>query len=135
MNTAYMREVTQFRSLLLLNDGTGSFKKVPLPNRAQSIPILDGETYDFNKDGFEDLVIVGNIFDIEPSIPRLDNPFGLVLISNGRDGYSAMGPETTGFYIDGSAKSVKLIEQGSSKKVILAVGVNNGRVETFELNR
>ncbi len=135
VNTAYMREVTQFRSLLLLNDGTGSFKKVPLPNRAQSIPILDGDTYDFNEDGFEDLVIVGNIFDIEPSIPRLDNPFGLVLISNGRDGYSAMGPETTGFYIDGSAKSVRLIEHTSTKKVIVAVGVSNGPVETFELNR
>ena len=134
VNTAYMREATQFRSLLLLNDGMGSFKKIPLPNRAQSIPILDADGHDLNGDGYEDLVVVGNIHDIEPSIPRLDNPFGLVLISNGRDGYSAIGPEKSGLYIDGNAKSVKLIEQASSKKVIVAVGVSNGPVETFDLS-
>ena len=134
VHTAYMREATQFKSLLLLNDGKGGFRKIELPNRAQSMPILDGESFDFNKDGFQDLIIVGNIFDIEPSIPRLDNPFGLVLISNGVDGYSVVGPEKSGLYIDGNAKSVKLVEQADSKKILAIVGTNNGPVETFELD-
>ena len=100
---------------------------------AQTMPILDADTTDFNNDGFEDIIVVGNLYNTEVETPRLDNPFGLVLVSNGKDGYIVEGPDKTGFYISGNAKSVKIIEGDNNSKHIL-VGINNSNVETFEFN-
>ena len=108
--TAYQREANQFKSILLLNDGKGKFKKVDLPNMLQTMPILDSDVYDFNDDGFEDILVVGNIYNTEVETPRLDNMYALVLISNQKDNYSIVNPNKTGLYLKGNAKSVKLIK-------------------------
>jgi len=131
INSAYHREVNQFKTILLINNGKGVFKKVELPVMAQTIPILDGDTSDFNNDGFKDIIVVGNIFNTEVETPRLDNPFGLVLISNGKDNYDIIEPSKTGFYLSGNAKSVKIIERDDDSKLIV-VGNNNGKIETFK---
>ena len=127
---AYQREVNQFKSLLLINNTDGTFKKVVLPKLAQTMPILSGETIDINEDGYEDLIVVGNIYNTEVETPRLDNNYGLVLLSNKKDNYTVLGPNKTGLYIHGNAKSVALIKD---KKISLLVGLNNGIVQTFEL--
>ena len=127
---AYQREVNQFKSLLLINNTDGTFKKVVLPELAQTMPILDGETIDINEDGYEDLIVVGNIYNTEVETPRLDNNYGLVLMSNKKDNYTVLGPNKTGLYIHGNAKSVALIKD---KKTSLLIGLNNGIVQTFEL--
>ncbi|MFK5889105.1 MAG: VCBS repeat-containing protein [Flavobacteriaceae bacterium] len=132
--TSYQKEATQFKSILLLNEGEGKFKKIELTNMAQSMPILDGDTFDFNKDGFEDIIVVGNIYNTEVETPRLDNPFALVLLSNKKDGYTVLGPDKTGLYIDGNAKSVKLIKQDYLKKILAIITINNAKTKTFELN-
>lgn len=127
---AYQREVNQFKSLLLINNTDGTFKKVVLPKLAQTMPILSGETIDINEDGYEDLIVVGNIYNTEVETPRLDNNYGLVLLSNKKDNYTVLGPNKTGLYIHGNAKSVALIKD---KKISLLIGLNNGIVQTFEL--
>ena len=132
--TAYQREVNQFKSIVLLNEGNGKFKKTVLPIMAQTMPILDGDTYDFNNDGFEDIIVVGNIYNTEVETPRLDNPYALVLLSNKKDGYIVLGPDETGLYINGNAKSIKLIKYEKSGKVLAVIATNNGNTETFELN-
>lgn len=101
---------------------------------AQSLPILDGDVFDFNKDGFEDLIIVGNIFNTEVETPRLDNPFALILISNKKDGYTVLGPDKTGLFIDGNAKSVKIIKQNYLNKIFAVIATNNAKTEVFELS-
>jgi len=98
------------------------------------MPILDGDTYDFNGDGFEDIIVVGNIYNTEVETPRLDNPYGLVLISNGKDGYNVVQPSKTGLYLNGNAKSVKIIERKNTSNLII-IGNNNSEVETFEFKK
>ena len=134
IHVAYQRDVNHFSSLLLLNDGQGNFQKIELPSRAQSIPILDGASSDVNGDGFEDLILVGNIYQMEPDMPRLDNPFGLLLLSNQKDGYEVLGPESTGFYLQGDAKSIELVKHETQNKTFAIVGVNDGPVEVYKLN-
>ncbi|RLD29084.1 MAG: hypothetical protein DRI75_04620 [Bacteroidetes bacterium] len=130
--TAYQREANQFKSIVLINNGDGTFNKIELPNIVQTMPILDAASYDFNNDGFEDLIVIGNIYNTEVETPRLDNPFGLILLSNGQDSYKVIGPETSGFYINGNAKSVEIIKQ--NEKTFIIVGCNNSAVEMFEVN-
>lgn len=130
LNSAYQREANEFSSLLLLNNGDATFKKVPLPSMVQTMPILDTATIDYNNDGFEDLIIVGNIYNTEVETPRLDNPYGLILVSNKKDGYNVIGPKESGFYLKGNAKSVETISLNDKNYII--VGVNDGDVEVYE---
>ncbi|MBT8269556.1 MAG: VCBS repeat-containing protein [Bacteroidia bacterium] len=127
--TAYQREATEFESLVLLNKGNGSFETVKLPNMAQIMPVMDALSHDLNKDGFKDLILVGNIYETEVETPRLDNPFGLVLLSNGQDNYSVETPDKTGLYINGDAKSLEMVSVDGKDYILVAC--NNGPVESF----
>jgi hypothetical protein len=130
LNTAYEREVNQFNSMLLINNGDGTFKKVILPIMAQTMPILDAASIDYNNDGFEDLVIVGNIYNTEVETPRLDNPYGLILVSNTKNGYNVVEPKESGFYLSGNAKSVETVSINGKSYIIVAN--NNSSIEVFE---
>lgn len=130
--SSYQREANQFKTVILLNQGDGNFKTIELPKMVQSMPILDAANIDYNGDGIQDLIVVGNIYETEVETPRLDNPFALVLQSNGKDGYEIIGPEKTGLYIKGNAKSVEIIK--NQNKTIVLVGCNDSEVEIFEFN-
>ena len=134
ISTSYQREANQFKSILLLNEGSNHFKKIELPNMAQTMPILDGDTFDINKDGFEDLIVVGNLYNTEVETPRLDNPYALILVSNKKDNYTVLSPEISGLYLSGNAKSVQLILQKKINKLLAIIGNNNGKTQVFELN-
>jgi hypothetical protein len=130
LNTAYNREANQFESMILINNGDDTFKKVKLPTLAQTMPILDAAILDYNNDGYEDLVVVGNIYNTEVETPRLDNPFGLILVSNKKDGYTIVEPKASGFYLNGNAKSVETIVMNNKTYIIVAN--NNGSTEVFD---
>ena len=131
VTTAYQRKVTEFSSIILVNNGNMTFEMNKLPELAQTIPILSSEKYDINNDGYEDIIVGGNIYNTEVETPRLDNQFAIVLLSNKIDNYTAIGPERSGLYTNGNTKSIKLIKK---KKPILIIANNNGNSEIFELN-
>ncbi len=131
VTTAYQRKVTEFSSIILVNNGNMTFESNKLPELAQTIPILSSEKYDINNDGYEDIIVGGNIYNTEVETPRLDNQFAIVLLSNKIDNYTAIGPERSGLYTNGNTKSIKLIKK---KKPILIIANNNGNSEIFELN-
>ena len=130
INTSYMREVTDLKSYILINNGDSSFKKIKLPDLAQTIPILSSDVLDYNKDGYEDIIVSGNIYNTEVETPRLDNPFALVLLSNKKDGYYCLSPNTTGLYTKGNTKSVKILDEPK----VLLIGNNNQSIESFKIN-
>jgi len=131
ITTAYQREVNSFKSILLLNKGDNNFEKIELPSLAQTMPILDSDIIDVNKDGYEDIVIVGNIYNTEVETPRLDNPYALILVSDTQKNYKVLSPNKTGLYIDGNAKSVATIKSNDTYQIIITC--NNDSIETFIL--
>ena len=115
---SYSREVTEFRSILLVNSGNGSYSKTVLPVEAQVFPVMDCIAMDINKDGFEDMVLAGNIYETEVETPRLDAISGLVLISNGSDNYDALPYHETGLYLSGNVKDAEILELEKDRLLI-----------------
>lgn len=132
LKEAYHREVTEFESILLLNKGRGVFEKKSLPIEAQAFPLMDCVFYDFNHDGYEDVILVGNIYETEVETPRLDAISGLILISNSLDGYESEDRTKSGLYLEGNVKSVELIEV--KQQPILIHTTNNGPLGVHQLN-
>ena len=129
---AYERKVTSFESIILINKGNNQFDIEKLPQIAQSLPILTSDIIDINNDGYEDIIIAGNIYNTEVETPRLDNQFALILVSDKDTGYNTIGPEKSGLYLSGNTKSIKVIDNENIK---ILVGNNNSSLEIFEIRK
>jgi len=97
---------------------------------SQTIPLLDCAFTDVNKDGYQDVIIVGNIYNTEVETPRLDNLSGIVLLSNKKDNYTIMDRVKTGLFLKGNVKAIKKIKY--SGKNIFVVGINNNGLRVFK---
>lgn len=133
--TSYQKDVTTFESKLLLNKGKGGFEVITLPALAQTAPILDILKEDLNADGYEDLIVVGNIYEAEVETPRYDTGSGILLLSDTKGGYTAVNPASNGLYVDGNAKSLLNIQHRGTSKNLILVGVNNGPLQAYEIKQ
>jgi len=133
LKNAYNREATEFNSILLVNKGNGKFEQHYLPIEAQSIPNLSYSFFDINQDGFEDVIVGGNIYNTEVETPRLDSFSGIIMLSNQNDGYQVVSAQKTGLRINGNIKDLKLVKT-TNTNVLLATE-NNGRLQSFYLNK
>lgn len=129
----YENEVTEFRSIVLINKGGGMFEKIILPYQAQVAPILACEFYDVNADGLQDVFIAGGIFETEAETPRLDAGFGLLMISHGTH-YTPMSVDKSGLFIPKNVKSLGITRHQGLAKTLLMVGNNNEALEIWEIN-
>lgn len=129
--TSYQKEVTTFESKLLLNTGTGGFEILSLPALAQTAPILDLVKRDINEDGYEDLILIGNIYESEVETPRYDAGSGVLLLSDTKEGYIAVNPANKGLYIDGNGKSILTLDHKGMSETLLLVGMNDGPLQSY----
>lgn len=132
LQESYEKEVTEFRSVLLVNKGNMTFEKVVLPMEAQLFPVLSIVSKDMNADGFEDLILGGNIFETEVETPRLDAHSGIVFLSDQVGNYTAVSPYKSGIYLQGNVKHIGWIDLGD-KEVLLSL-TNNGKAQLYEMN-
>jgi hypothetical protein len=133
LNSAYSAEINSLHSVVLINKGNGSFDSQSLPGMAQKFPLLAAVFQDLNKDGYEDAIVLGNIYDTEVETPRMDMGTGLVLLG-GPTGYTVADPVKTGLYVKGDAKSLAKIDHKGNGSPLLVVGINNASVSVFQLN-
>jgi len=121
-------EVNNFASGVLINEGSSyTFKE--LPAEAQAFPILGITSQDVNNDGKVDLILGGNIFNMEIETPRLDAGDGLILLNKGNGEFESVRSVDSGFFIPGDVKDVISINGGKS----ILVTNNNGPLEMFNL--
>lgn len=123
-------KATNLSSGILLNEG-GKYKYFDLPKEAQSFPITSIVSEDVNKDGKKDLILAGNIYNMEIETPRLDSGNGMVLINNGDLKFEIIRSVESGFNVPGDVKDMVSIKTDTG--IQLLVANNNGPVQGFEL--
>ena len=117
LGESYSREANSFTSILLVNQGDGKFVSMDLPILAQTFPILDVAFSDFDNDGIEDALLVGNIFDTEVETPRLDGGNGLLLLTDPIKGMYTVAPNQN-FYLSGNIKLAEILEVNNEKYLL-----------------
>ncbi len=121
-------KAVDFYSYLLINDN-GKFSYKKLPPLAQSSPINDLLVHDYNKDGKDDILVVGNDYNTEYETPRLDAGNGLVLINKGSD-FEALTVKESGLFNPGDAKKVRQINHQNGQLILIAN--NNDQLGVFK---
>jgi hypothetical protein len=111
------------------NDGSGNFTKTKLPWQSQMAPVQDIEFSDVDGDGVSEVLLVGDLYNVEVETVRYDASTGVVLKWT-ENGFVSMSAKETGFVGKGDARKVEVLEQADGKKIIV-IANNNGPLETF----
>ncbi len=123
-------ELTTVDHTVFLNRG-GRFEAVPLPAEAQEAPAFAAVPADFNGDGFEDLFLAENFSQTEVGSPRFDAGRGLLLLGNGKGGFSAMPGQASGIELYGDQRGAAASDYDGDGRVDLAVAQNGAEVGLF----
>ncbi len=111
---------TTFAHYWLENVGEEGFKWHKLPNRSQLSPISSILPFDYDQDGFTDLLVSGSMYDSEVETPRADAGLGLVLKNNKGKGFEAVPPPQSDLMVLGNTQSSKPINLGKEKGFLFA---------------
>ncbi len=134
LQSAIQYTAKEFRTGLLINDGSGHFNFNALPNEAQISPVMGSVVHDFNKDGKLDIALAGNHFDAEVETVRHDAGNGLVLLASGKGQFEAYPAYKAGFYLPFNTKGLSVIQNYKKDKGLILAANNNTSIlaYTFE---
>lgn len=133
LDKAFKVTANYFTSVYMENKGNGVFEYHPLPQIAQIAPLNGMIVEDVNADGFLDLVISGNDFGTEVGNGRFDGLNGLLLLGNGKGGFSQVPLAMSGFFVPGNARALVKM-RGPNNQYLLAASQNRSWLKTFRAN-
>ncbi|GAB5398952.1 MAG: VCBS repeat-containing protein [Aureisphaera sp.] len=116
-----VKKVFQLGSTYFENQGDNTYISHSLPMEAQVSTVNDVMVDDMNNDGYLDVLLVGNNFEVSTQIGRLDASHGVLLI-NDKSGFFTP-EENRGFSINGACRSIETITIGNEQFYV--VGRNN----------
>jgi len=135
LENAYHRYITSLSSIALLSQNNGTYNLIELPNEAQTFPVLDIEVSDLDKDGLDEIILSGNIYDTEVETPRLDAGQGMVLSYEEGLGFSPMASQKSGLNLEGNIKSTCILFHKGLGKQLLIASENSGPLKVFMFNK
>ena len=119
-----------FKSLYVENLGNGDFKISELPSYAQISPTQDFDIRDINKDGFLDIIGVGNLYDAEVETIRYDASHGYALLNDGKGHFKVLKDKGLNCYKDMRTISKIVI----NKLPFVVISNNNDSLSFYRMN-
>ncbi|MCB0647037.1 MAG: VCBS repeat-containing protein [Saprospiraceae bacterium] len=124
---AYIVEAKNLNSLVLINEGNGAFKVVNLPKMAQVAPVMGTCIDDFDGDGQQDILVVGNDYGAEMTMGRLDASYGTMLKGDGKGGFIPVSMNDSGLDLKCEPRSIAKLYQG--ERLVYMITNYNGPVQ------
>jgi enediyne biosynthesis protein E4 len=131
MKGSTIKKATILKSIVLFNNGNGSFTKVELPPEAQMAPVHSIAFYDFNKDGILDILLGGNYYNWEIETARTDASIGQILINSGQQYFLSLSNSVSGLKLFNDLRELRII-QNKDKALIIAAN-NNEKLQAFKI--
>lgn len=117
---ALILQANWMASTYIENLGNGKFRISALPVQAQLAPVYGMLPYDYDADGFTDLLLIGNDYGMELLQGRADAFYGLVLHNTGRGSFQPLEMDQSGFIVPGDARALTRMMLGEHKSLLLA---------------
>ena len=121
INGAFKKQVFELGSSYFENQGDNTFKKHQLPFMAQISSVNDIAVDDFNNDGYTDVLLVGNNYNINTQLGKLDASHGLILLNNKKGFfYESLDQD---FDISGEARNIDKLS--INNEMFYVISINN----------
>ena len=131
LNSSTHYKAVNFASSVLKIE-KGGFSLEQLPPEAQFAPINGIVANDFDGDGYQELIIAGNLFDTEVETTSYDAGKGLYLKNNKGIGFSInLDINKTGIFMTKNVKDIQLIRLSNKSIPAIIVANNNSDIQIF----
>jgi len=131
INKAFKKEVFELGSSYFENQGDNTFKRYELPFMAQISSVNDIALDDYDSDGFTDVLLVGNNYNINTQLGKLDASHGLILLNNKKGFfYESLDQD---FNISGEAKHIETIN--IKGELYYIISINNDIPVFLKVNK
>ncbi len=115
------KEAYLFASTYFENKGNNTFQAHELPFLAQVSTVQDILVEDVDEDGFLDVILVGNTYEISTQLGRLDGSHGVFLKNDTKGGFITLSNQN--YDINGASRSIRKIK--IKDHIFYVVGRNN----------
>ena len=128
METALHYKAYLFSSVIFVNDN-GKFTIKKLPVQAQFSTANSILVHDFDGDGKKDILVAGNMFDVNVETTPADASPGIFLKGSGNFVFKSYKPLESGFFTPYNVKDMKAIKTNNGWAIL--VSSNNDTLRTF----
>ena len=122
-------KVHMLESVLMINEGSGSFRIRPLPPESQLAPVYAVATEDFNHDGVCDILLGGNLSRAKPETGIYCAGHGLFLEGKEKGEWTAVPADNSGFFTQGEIRDFGMIKING--KHVISVARNNQNLHFY----
>lgn len=133
LENSIVHEVKMLESVILRNQGNGTFTIEPLPTEAQLSPIYAILIEDINEDGREDLVLGGNLYNVKPEAGRYDASYGLYLEGLTNNKFKSVATAESGLFIEGEVRDISLAKINGQNLIMIAK--NNEPLQFYDFRK
>jgi hypothetical protein len=130
LNKSIKLSARLMESCVLMNEGNGSFKIVPLPSEAQFTPVYALDADDYDNDSICDIILGGNQYKAKPQTGIYASGYGLFLKGNNEGNWQPFSPTVSGFFTRGEIRDLKQLKIGKDR--IIAVARNNDYLQFYK---
>lgn len=109
-----------FLSTTWFENRNGVYYKRTLPIQANFSPTYSIVINDFNKDGYKDLLLLGNTEKARIKIGKIDANYGTLLVGDGRGNFNYVNQTASGLSIKGAVRDALQIDNNT-----LLITINN----------
>ena len=130
MKNTKILEVYNLASLILKNESGIKFQIDTLPFMAQISPIYSILSDDLNNDGYNDIILGGNLSEIKPEFGPSKASYSSLFIGNKDSKFEYITSNKSGIFIDGDLRD--LVKMKINKKDSYIFALNNSKIKILE---
>lgn len=134
IDSAIQKRVEMFESIIVENNGDGTYGIKKLPSVAQFSPIYSFYISDLNNDGNQDIYLNGNFSGVKPFFGQYDANYGSVLINDGQLNFNTGSIENIGVLLKGEIRDTESIIFADGEIGII-VSQNDGELIILKQNQ
>src|SRR5690606_35162847 len=117
--------VDQFQTVVLKNEGN-KLQMMALPVQAQFSPVFSILKTDANKDGWDDIILTGNLTQTRVRFGRYDANHGMLFLGNGNCEFTYVPQYESGLNLRGDVRSSLELND------LLIFGVNSDSIQVYK---
>lgn len=111
IKTAKHLTAIQLKTTLFLSTNNNVYQEAVLPIQAQYAPVFTINTFDYDKDGNDDLLLCGNITQTKIKTGKFDANYGVLLKGNDKGQFNYINQVQSGFKLQGDVRSVIMLNE------------------------